>query len=452
MGIDHRKSFHIQISSLAVLAAVFLSAAVSAEATAAIPPEVTAKAFALYDSTADTFLLGADQDRKLSPASITKVLTVLLALENLEMSDTITITREMYQTIPNDYVRLGLMEGEIITVEQAIYGCMLNSCNDAAMAIALTLSDSVEDFSVMMNERAAELGCSDTNFTNPYGLADPAHLTTAHDMALIMAQALKHDKFIEVALTKYYSLESTNLVGTPRGMPNGNKLIPKAAYAYEHFIGGKTGYTDLSGNTLVSGARKDGRTLVVVILGAPLTNSRYEETRRLFDYGFSEYEIITPELSDFDVVRNAVLNDLGLMILQKGFSLEISGSDVVLDGPFATEKGSKTSGADGFFAGGPVLEPDPSNQSQTVEYPLFFRAVDNTGIRVGTLNVLLEPVPPEEGSFDNDTESGRKLPDRLFGILASILAAALIVGSCVFLIFPALIRRKHKHGRHSNRR
>ena len=266
-------------------------------------PAVDSKAYVLYDAQSGTFLLGKNQDTPLSPASITKVMTVLLALENLELTDTITITREMFEGIPNDYTRLGLFEGEEITVEEALYACLLISANDAAMALAAKVGGSEAEFVEMMNDKAVEIGCLNTNFTNSYGLADPNHLTTAHDMALILAEALKNDTYTRISTTKFFLLRATNKSAETRGMMNGNKFISAPQFAYEYYIGGKTGYTNISGYTIVAGAQKDGRTLVSVILGASGSEIRFSNLISLFNFGFSEFSTVHVNPVDFEDLK-----------------------------------------------------------------------------------------------------------------------------------------------------
>ncbi len=421
--------------------------------SAATPPEVNGTAYVLYDAVTETFLLGGNQDEALSPASITKVMTVLLALENLEMDDTITITKEMFQDIPNDYVRLGLMEGEIITVEQALYGCMLNSCNDTAMALALKMADSVEGFSRLMNEKAVEIGCTRTNFTNPYGLADPEHLTSAHDMALILAEALKHEEFSTIATTKYYAMDTTNLFKGNRGMPNGNKFLTTSQYRYEYFIGGKTGYTDLSHHTLVAGARKDGRTLVAVILGAPYSDCRYTDMRALFDYGFSEYAVIEPDASDFAEAKTDILTSLTSDLSDMGSGTGITSSSIYVDGSVTVTAAGGIPDAVDYTADDPVSGQKISTSpgTQTLEYPLLCTTVNSFSKRVGTLTVVLETPQPSE-SHPEETDDGKPgiVFADIFKIIASILIAAAVVAG--ILIAAAYIRRKIRRNRKKRRR
>src|SRR5659263_137804 len=150
------------------------------------------------------------------------------------------------------------------------------------------MGGSIEGFSQMMNDRAVELGCMHTNFTNPYGLSDEKHVTTAHDMALMMAEALKNETYTKISTTANYTMPATNK-HKPRNITNGNRFVSTTTYAYENYIGGKTGFTDMSGYTIVAGARQDGRTLIGVVLGASCSVVRYSELISLFNYGFENY-------------------------------------------------------------------------------------------------------------------------------------------------------------------
>lgn len=412
------------------------------------PPEVNGSAYVLYDATTDTFLLGENQDEALSPASITKVMTVLLALENLELDETITITKEMFIDIPNDYVRLGLIADEVLTVEELLYANLLISANDASMAIALTLSDSVEGFSRMMNERAAELGCTNTHFTNPYGLADPEHLTSAHDMALILSKALEYEDFVRISTTRYHAMEKTEFFDGNRGLPNGNKFVEKGKYAYEYYIGGKTGYTDLSKNTLVAGAVKDGRKLVSVILGAPVPDQRYIDMRALFDHGFSKYAVLKLEENDFAEIRGKILSELENNISSNGMDLEISGSQIEVCE--AVDVCADEGKAEPFvlLSGDALTQIDPNAGSQSIEYPLFCDDAAAEDIRIGTLTVQLESTTPSVASQPDDTgeRKGLVIFSNILKIFASLIAAVILVAG-LLILYALITRRKRRSKR-----
>lgn len=213
-------------------------------------------------------------------ASTTKIMTALVAIENAALTDEVVITEE---AVGIEGSSAYLKEGEILSMEELLYALLLRSANDAAVAIACEIGGSVEGFADMMNERAASLGLSDTHFTNPHGLDDAEHYTTAHDLALIAAEALKNDtlKAISSTYKRSFTRDDKAILYV-----NHNKLLK----LYDGALGMKTGYTKKSGRCLVGAAERDGLTFVTVTLDAPDDWRDHEE---LFDLGFAALEKIT---------------------------------------------------------------------------------------------------------------------------------------------------------------
>jgi D-alanyl-D-alanine carboxypeptidase len=416
-------------------------------------PAIDAEAFVLYDAQSGTFLLGKNQDVPLPPASITKVMTILLALEHLKLTDTLTTTRDMFESIPNDYTRLGLVEGEVITVEQALYACLLISANDAAMALAIKIGGSADTFADMMNARAIELGCTNTYFTNPYGLSDEDHLTTAHDMALILAEALKYEIYTQISTTKHYLMPATNKSVETRGLTNGNRFVSSANYAYENYIGGKTGYTSLSGYTIAAGARKDNRTLIAVLLDASSAKDRYTSLIDLFEYGFAAYctEKVDPE--EFEDIKNQTVAKVTAEIEEAGYALKIS--DVALNlCAYTTTTSAKE-------AGGHICSVDESQAAvqanllnQVLSFALYRQYSDGTKILVGTLEMSVSEKQALETTAETTAEGADSQQKPTAGtifvrVVLSILLAAVFV-FCIMLFF-IMLKKDLKRRRRSRR-
>ncbi len=399
------------VSETETTAPIVANATVPVDQAASDALEINGKAYVLYEVESNTFLLGRNADQPLSPASITKVMTMLLALENLELKDEIVVRREMFETIPNDYMRLGLVEGETITVEDAIYGSMLLSANDTSMALALKVSPSVEKFCDLMNARAKELGCTATTFTNPYGLAETTNLTTAHDMALIMAEALKHEDFIRIGKAKTYLLPATDKTGA-RGMTNGNRFIKDPKYAaYTPHLSSKTGFTNLSGNTIVSGARQDGRTLVGVILGATSSIPRYDNLITLFNHGFNDFSTVPVDKESYTRASNDFIKIIESEIAASKLMLEITASTVKLT-PFITNTNSRTASGSSAVVGEPDvnrLELAGLKSGGKLEYPLKAKYSDQTYSEAGSLILTLQAKAPVSSS-GSGTVTGTNLP------------------------------------------
>ncbi len=421
---------------------------------AVLQTEVNGKAYVLYDTQSGEFLIGKNPDAHLAPASITKVMTVLLALENLDLTDTITIRKEMFSTIPNDYVRLGLYEGEEITVEQALYATLLISANDAATALALTMADSVEAFADMMNDRAKELGCTGTHFTNPYGYADPENITTAHDMALILAAALEHETYTDISTTRQYLMAQTNMYGT-RGFTNNNRFICTEQYQYEPYVGGKTGFTNLSGHTIAAGARQGDRTLVGVILGSTTSETRYANLIDMFDYGFQTFSTTSVDAADFEQVKQQAVLDLEARIRQEDLNLIVKETRLTLQ-PYVTALKTRDTKGYTSIIGSSEARPQAGLSSQTLLYPLLREYADGTTTQVGTLEISLVEPPPTVAVGTQPAEPGDPGEDPLplivrIGIV--VLAVILILGiALAIMIRYEINRRKRRYRRSSVRR
>ena len=242
------------------------------------------------DGNTGAVLYGKNIEKQEYPASITKIMTVLLALENGNLDDTVTFSENAVYSIEYGSAHLGLTEGEELTLEQCLYGIMLASANEISNAVAEHIGGSVEKFADMMNQKAEELGCVNTHFVNPNGLHDDNHYTCAYDMALITQAAMKYDKFREIIHTQEYCYPETNLVKEKRYFANHHGMLMDESRAYNGFIGGKTGYTDEAWNTLVSTAERDGMLLISVVLHANGQDIEYGNTKTVLDYGYNNFK------------------------------------------------------------------------------------------------------------------------------------------------------------------
>lgn len=254
------------------------------------PLNLTADAAVLIDAKTGIVLYDKNKDKKEYPASTTKVLTALLALENTNLTDVITHSHNAVYNIEPGSSHIGIRENEQLTMEQALHGVLLASANEVSMAVAEQVSGTVEEFVDLMNQRAKEIGVKNTHFTNPHGFHNDDHYTTAYDMALIMQQAIKNAEFLRFISTTKYEIPPTNIVNETRYLNNSNKLILKTSpYYYEYCVGGKTGYTDMAGNTLVAYAKKNDIELISVVMKSKGSSS-YTDTTTMFEYGFTNYE------------------------------------------------------------------------------------------------------------------------------------------------------------------
>ena len=240
----------------------------------------------LVDGGTGQVLFEKDMYRRMYPASITKIMTALLALENGKLDDVITMTRDAVFSIGRDTSHIALDTDERLTLEEALYAMALASANDAANGIAELIGGTMDGFASMMNGRAKEAGALGTNFTNAHGLFDENHYTTAYDMARITMAAIKSPVFTKIFSTLIYEMPPTNKQREVRTFRCTNAMLT-GKYKYEGVIAAKTGWINQSGNTLVTAARRNGRTLIAVVMQSAGKNDACEDTTALLDYGFS---------------------------------------------------------------------------------------------------------------------------------------------------------------------
>ncbi|MCH1982173.1 D-alanyl-D-alanine carboxypeptidase [Ruminococcus sp. OA3] len=263
----------------------------------------------LMDAKTGEVLFDKGKDETRYPASITKIMTTLLALEHCKLDEQVTFTETGLARMAEGS-NINMQVGEIMTMEQCLYAVMIRSANEVAAQVAEHVAGSQEEFARMMNERAQELGCTNTHFNNPSGLPDENHWTTANDMALIFREALKNEEFVKIIGTLEYTIPPTNLNPEARTVSSHHAMIvPTAPEYYEGCIGGKTGVTDLSQNTLVTAAERDGIRLIAVVMRAD-PGQVCADTKALFDYGFGNFEKLAVQGGELLVPKGVTENDL----------------------------------------------------------------------------------------------------------------------------------------------
>ncbi len=251
-------------------------------------PQIEAQSAVLMDLNSEAILYSKNADTQLYPASITKLLTCLLGCENLDINAQITLSQQAAYGIEAGSSTIYGDAGEVFTVEQALMGLMLESANEMALAIGEEVSGSVKKFVELMNTRAEQLGCTNTHFNNPNGLPDETHVTTANDMAKIAKAAWQNTTCRKFFTTDLYEIPPTNVFTETRYLLNHHKMMAGRDYAYDGVLGGKTGYTEVAGSTLVTYAKRGNLTLVAVVMNS--VNGAWSDTKSLLDYGFDNFE------------------------------------------------------------------------------------------------------------------------------------------------------------------
>lgn len=278
---------------------------------------IAAESAVLINARTGQILYEKEKDKKQFPASTTKVMTALLTLENKkDLSEVVTISHNASFT---EGSRIYLLEGEKVTIEQLLYAMLLESANDAAIALAEAVGGSIDNFAAMMNERAKELGAKNTHFETPNGLPNDAHVTSAYDLALFAQEAMKNETFRKIVSTTQYDIPGTELQPEVRHLHNTNKLLASTSKVtidgvrrpckYDGAIGIKTGYTKAAQSCLVAGAERDGMEVIGVILKST-PESQYPDMIKLLDHGFNNYKSVKlcsagDEVGDIPVISGS---------------------------------------------------------------------------------------------------------------------------------------------------
>ncbi|AOR22694.1 D-alanyl-D-alanine carboxypeptidase family protein [Clostridium taeniosporum] len=265
---------------------IFLVSSVNVMAVAT-PPEINAEGSVLMDASTGEILFSKNPNKVLEPASTTKVLTAIITLENCDLNEEVAVKEDFTKI---DGTTIGLLKGDIVTVRDLLLGLLLESGNDAANALACHISSSTDKFAVLMNKKAKEIGAVNSNFKNPSGLPNPKHLTTAHDLALIMNEAIKNKTYLELSKVMLHEIKIKNDSSRTIWVNNKNHMINKnSKYYYKYTIAGKNGYTTKANHTYTIAAENNGHILIAAYLNALDKNQNFKDMKTVFDYGFNNF-------------------------------------------------------------------------------------------------------------------------------------------------------------------
>lgn len=277
-------------------------------------PKVMAETAIVMDIDTGEILYAKGIDEKRAPASTTKIMTAMLAIEKVPFETQITFTNEV-NNIEAGSTHIGIKPGETLTMKDCAYAILLASANEVSSGVAEYIGTTVPAFVDMMNQRAKELGCTNTNFVNANGLYDENHYTTARDLAIIAKAAFQNETFREIVKTPYYIVPKTNLTDEERWLNNHHKMILQGPEYYEGCLGGKTGYTEKAGNTLVTYAERNGRKLVCVVLADINIAAQYTDTSALLNYGFDNFQQLSTATASLSPSKS---DELGNLLNEKG--------------------------------------------------------------------------------------------------------------------------------------
>ena len=248
-------------------------------------PTINSRKYVIYDRLSGRCIYGKDENKQTAMASTTKIMTILIVLEHCKLTDVVTMDKKAAKTGGS---RLGLSEGDKVTVNDLLYGLMLRSGNDAAVALAIHTAGSVEKFAQLMNDKAKELGLKNTHFVTPHGLDNPEHYTTAFELAKLTDYALKNEKVLEIVKTKTTTI---NINGYNRQISNTNELLGNVEGVY----GVKTGFTNNAGRCLVTAVKRGDMDLIIVVIGADTRKDRAKDSMKLIEYAYKKYRVVNVE-------------------------------------------------------------------------------------------------------------------------------------------------------------
>lgn len=415
-----------RICALACLIALTLSALAPTAAAALTDPALEATAALLVEPTSGTVLYELNADETRYPASTTKIMTALVTLENADLTQQVTVEEGDFTHVTADSSVAGFEPGEVLTVEQLLYGLMLPSGNDASYILARAVAGDVDTFVQMMNDRAAELGCTGTHFANPCGLHDDNHYTTARDLMRITQAAMANPTFAQIVSTPSFELPATNLQEA-RTLENSNLLLDSTSSVYYAPAQGiKTGNTTEAGRCLVAAASQDDVTLYSVVLGCTDAEipASLTETKRLFEWAYAEWSV--QEI----VTAGTALQTVDVVDAHQGEQLQVT--------------------ADGTLAKLLPNDTDHAAISVSFDLPEEFCAPYTEGDVIGTATYtlngeLLGKVTLSAGN-DVDLSALAQIRNIALGIISSPITWV-VLGVFVVLIIASIMRGRQQRRR-----
>lgn len=356
----------------------------------------------LMDADTGTILWGQNIHNEYFPASITKVMTALLVIENCKLDETVTFSHNAVFNVESGSSNAGITEGDTLSVKDCLYALLLKSANESANALAEHVAGSTEAFADMMNARAKQLGCTNTHFSNPSGLNNQEHYTSPYDMALIARAAFNNPVFKEIDSTTAYKLPANSINKEGLSIYPGHKMMKKnTPFYYPGIVGGKTGFTTLAGNTLITCAEKNGMKLITIILKGS-TPQYWADTKNLLDFGFENF--VSLKAADYEKTYSSITSDLtfsGLSITKPEALILDPDSRIVLP---KTASFSDTKAELSYD----ISSGDPPNAIAKINYRYNDRMVGSTFLEVNDA-LFKDKTPIAKAVTTPQTESGEAL-------------------------------------------
>ena len=356
-------------------------------------PTINSRRYAILDRASGRCIYGKDENKQTAMASTTKIMSIIIVVENCNLKDNVTITAKAAGTGGS---RLGLHIDDQITVNDLLYGLMLRSGNDAAVALAIHTAGSVEKFANLMNQKAEELGLTNTHFVTPHGLDDSEHYTTAYELVKITDYALKNETIEKIVKTKTTTIY---INGNPMQISNTNELLGNLEGVY----GVKTGFTNNAGRCLVTSVKRGDMDLIIVVLGADTRKDRAKDSMKLIEYAYKKFYMVNVEemiCREFEMWKQ--INQNRIYVDKASNSLELKLEEIKIKS-LATDE-------------------EPTIEINTVNY-LEAPILENT--RIGTVTVKIGDELIEEIEIKADKEVKKRRIIDYIEIMANIYSGAI---------------------------
>lgn len=413
-----------------------LEAGVTMEDSSLTPPKISyAQSALLMDMESGRVLYSKNLDDRVFPASTTKIMTGILALELGNMDDNVTATYEALKTITLEDSHMGILAGENLTMDQLVKGMLIYSANDAANVIAIQISGSIEAFVDLMNQKAQELGMTGTHFVNPCGSHDDNHYTTARDLAILSKYAMKNEQFREIVKMPIYKIPATNKYTSERILVNTNLFLGTSRSTYYYYppaTGIKTGHTSQAGYCLVSSASYNDTELLAIVMNCKNVDTKeqaysYIDSKTLFDFGFDNY-VNQPVANVGDIVYDSKVyeakNDMRVAM-----TVENDISALILN-----------------------KEGSADNIQTNVNVPEQINSPINKGDVLGTVTYMYNGVPVGETNLvaTNSVERNNLL--HVFHLILKVITSPFFFVPAIILIILILFARRQKKKRERQKR
>lgn len=413
-----------------------LASGITMEDPTLTPPEVSyAQSALVMDLASGRVLYSKNIDDRVFPASTTKIMTGILALEMGNMTDNVTATYEALKTITLEDSHMGILIGENLTMEQLVKGMLVYSANDAANVIAIQLAGSIEGFVDMMNQKAQELGMTGTHFVNPCGSHDDNHYTTARDLAILAKYAMKNEAFREIVKMPVYKIPATNKYHSERILVNTNLFLGTSRSTYYYYppaIGIKTGHTSQAGYCLVSAASYNDTELLAVVMNCKNADTKeqaysYIDSKSLFDFGFDNY-LHQPLASVGDIVADS-------KVYEAKDDMRVA---VTVENDVSALISNKEGSADEI--------------TKTVDLPERIDAPIAKGDVLGTVTYTYKGIQVSQSNLiaTNDVERNEFL--HVFHLIIGVIASPFFFIPAVVIIILIMFSRRQKKKRERKRR